>query len=92
MKTTFTLSNLTPEFYDGLGESIRGLLNMTDPEKFEYLSKSRHTFSNVKMKIGAGQFSDQVDLNSLMKQPHNVTFTLEPRRGYKLATFIHAKR
>lgn len=91
MKTTFTLSNLTPEFYTGYGAHLLGLLNMTDTEKFTYLDKSRTTFSNIKMKIGSGQFRDQVDLNSLLKQPHSVTFKLEPRRGYKLATFTHTK-
>jgi hypothetical protein len=91
MKTTFTLSNLTDEFYNGFGESITGLLNMPDNDKFAYLSKSRATFSNIKMKVGNGQFRDQVELNALLKQPHSVTFKLEPRRGYKLATFTHSK-
>ena len=90
MKTTFILSNLTDKFYSGFGESIVGLLNMSDAEKFAYLNKMRAGLpSAIKMKIGNGSFRDAVDLNSIVKRAHNVTFKLEPRKGYKLATFEH---
>ena len=90
MKTTFILSNLTDQFYSGFGESIVGLLNMTDTDKFAHLNKMRVELpSAIKMKIGNGSFRDIVELNSTVKRPHNVTFKLEPRKGYKLATFEH---
>ena len=42
------------------------------------------------LKVGSGQFRDQVELNQLLRQPHTVTCTVEPRRGYKLAVFEFA--
>jgi len=90
MKTTFILKDLSEQFYEGMGESIVGLLNMSDSDKFAYLNKARVNLK-ITMKIGSGQFRDSVDLNSLLKQPNNVTFKLEPRKGYKLATFEHSK-
>jgi len=90
MKTTFILKDLTPQFYEGFGESIVGLLNMTDADKFTYLNKSRINLK-ITMKIGSGQFRDTVELNQLLRQPHAVQFKLESRKGYKLATFNHLK-
>lgn len=86
MKVTFILKNVTEAFYMGMGESIKGLLNMTDVDKFTYLNKVRHDHV-FGMKIGKGQFRDAVELNAMLRTNPAVSFSLEPRRGYKLATF-----
>ena len=89
MKVTFILKNLTDAFYDGNGDSIVGLNTLTDAEKFQKLSRLskgdlRHC---VSMKIGSGQFRDAVDLNMLLREPVTYSYRLEPRKGYRLATF-----
>ena len=89
IKVTFTLRDLTDVFYEGTGDDrIKGLNNMDDAEKFAYLSKkSKEGTLSIKMKIASGQFKDAVALNSLIRSPCNYKFKLEPRVGYKLATF-----
>lgn len=74
--------------FEGMGDSIIGLLNMTDADKFTHLNKQLERFP---MKVGNGSFRDRVELNSMIKGPHTITFKLEPRRGYKLATFAFSK-
>ena len=86
MKTTVILKDFTDDFYNGVGESIKGLLNMTDEEKFAYLTNLGHQ-KRVSVKIGDGSFRDRVELNGMLRSPCKYTFKLEPRRGYKLATF-----
>mgnify|MGYP003560684088 CR=1 FL=1 len=87
MKVTVILKDFTEQFYNGFGESIPGLLNMADPEKFEKL-RLMNAEKRVTMKIGNGSFRDQVDLNCIRKSPKaQYTFKIEPRKGYKLATF-----
>lgn len=83
MKVTFILKNLTDRFYDGLSD-------LSNTDKFWELRKLsagdlRHCIS---MKIGTGQFRDAVDLNEIVKRDHSATFKIEPRKGYRLATFI----
>lgn len=90
MKVTFILRNLTDRFYNGNGSSIAGLLNLSDSDKFWELRKLatgdlRHC---VSMKVGTGQLRDAVDLNAIVKREHSVSFKIEPRKGYRLATFI----
>jgi len=88
MRVTFILKHLTEAFFAGHGESIRGLDNMPDREKFDYLAKySKNGTGSVSMKIGSGQFRDAVDLNALLRKPVTVAYKLEPRKGYRLATF-----
>ena len=84
IKVTVIIKDVTDAFFVGMGESIVGLLNMTDADKFTNLNKQLERFP---MKIGSGSFRDRVELNSMIKRPHTITFKLEPRRGYKLATF-----
>lgn len=88
IKVTVIIRDVTDAFFEGVGDSIIGLLNMTDADKFSYLNKRSGRFP---MKIGNGSFRDKVDLNSMIKGPHTITFNLEPRRGYKLATFTFSK-
>jgi hypothetical protein len=87
MKVTVILKDFTEQFYNGFGESIPGLLNMANPEKFEKL-RLMSAEKRVTMRIGNGSFRDQVDLNSIRKSQHpQYSFKIEPRKGYKLATF-----
>lgn len=96
VKVTFTLKNLTDEFYNGGGVTggrvtEHGLLNMSDAEKFKVLmdysfGDLRHAIS---MKIGTGNaFKDRVALNSVLRRNPTFEFSLGDRKGYKLATFI----
>lgn len=89
MKTTFVLKDLSEAFYKGHGDSIKGLDKMTDREKFDYLNKKAfERVLNITMKIGpSNSFRDRVDLNAMLKGPCIVSYKLEARRGYKLATF-----
>ena len=84
MKVTFIIKHFT----DYAFEKLEG---MTNAERYECLRKAakgdlKHI---VSMKIGNGQFNQAVDFNIIMKAPKGVDFEykLEPRRGYKLATF-----
>ena len=86
MKITFILKDLTDAFYEGFGESIVGLLNMADPDKFAKLNKMAHE-KRVKMKIGNDSFRDKVELTQMLRSPCAYSFKLEPRKGYRLATF-----
>lgn len=89
MKVTFILRDLTEAFYEGNGGAIIGINSMPDADKFAHLSKQangdlRHC---VSMKIGNGSFRDKADLNSLVRDGASYTCRLEPRKGYRLATF-----
>lgn len=90
MKVTFIIKNMADVFYDGNESgSITGLNNMTPSVAFWKLNKCAlgDLAHNITMKIGRGSFADKVDLNRMLKSPHKITMNLEPRRGYKLATF-----
>lgn len=89
MKVTFTLKDLSDMFYEGHGTTIVGFNSMEDRDKLTYLmQKSSSMPSNIKMKIGSGsQFKDRVELNQILRTNYSVVYSLEPRKGYKLATF-----
>ena len=92
MKVTFIIRNMSPVFFDGTESgSIPGLNSHSDVEKLAYLLKAARgdLGHNITVKIGSGQFRDTVELNLIMKRPsgYAATYKLEPRRGYKLATF-----
>lgn len=86
MKVTCILKDFAEQFYTGFGESIVGLNNMSDADKFETCRKLASE-KRISMKIATGQFRDAVELNSMRRGPCVFTFKLEPRKGYKLATF-----
>ena len=90
MKVTFILKDKAEEFYNGMGGAFKGLLNMVDKEKFDYLNKNRH-MHGCSMKIGNGQFREAVELNQMLRTEPSIMFKLESRRGYKLATFTFVK-
>lgn len=83
MKVTFIIQNLTESAFDRLADK-------SSQAKFTQLNTwaqgdLRHC---VKMKIGNGSFRDKVELNQLLRREAKVEYKLEPRKGYKLATFI----
>jgi len=89
VKVTFTLTDLSDAFYEGRGEDIKGLNNMTDEEKFNYLKKKAgERYPGIRIKIGTGQFRQAVDLNMMIRKPCDYKYKLSPRVGYKLATFV----
>ena len=87
MKITYILKDFTPAFYDGLLPSIVGFSTLSDSDKFKKLERMRGE-QRVSCKVGnCDSFRDKVELNSTLKGPHSIQFKLEPRKGYKLATF-----
>ena len=87
MKVTVILKDFTEQFYTGTDSgSIIGMLNMADADKFETCRRLAGE-KRVTMKIGTGQFRDAVELNAMRRNPCTFTFKLDPRKGYKLATF-----
>ena len=88
MKVTAIIKNANDAFFEGFGESIIGLNNMSDKEKFDYLLNTGVTNpSMVTTKVGGGMFRDKVELNQLRRKDFSLTYKLENRKGYKLATF-----
>ena len=91
MRCTFILKDFTDQFFHGTDSgSIVGLLNMPDEDKFRKLCRMADE-RRVTRKIGSGQFRDAVDLNSILRGPCAFAFNLEPRKGYKLASFEISK-
>ena len=90
MKVTCIMQDFTDEFYTGHGDSIIGFNTLTNAEKFDKC-KRLSADKRIKMKIESGQFRDAVELNAMMRSPCNIEFKIEPRRGYKLATFEISK-
>lgn len=88
MKVTAIIKNVSDSFFLGFGDSIQGLNNMTDLEKFNYLmNKGVSSPDTVTTKVGGNMFRDKVELNQLRRKPFSLTYKLENRKGYKLATF-----
>jgi hypothetical protein len=88
MKVTAIIKNANDAFFEGFGESIIGLNNMGDKEKFNYLlNMGVSSPSMVSTKVGSGMFRDKVELNQLRRKEFSLTYKLENRKGYKLATF-----
>lgn len=86
MRVTVILKNFTEQFYFGAGESIKGFMLKPNHEKFDQC-KRLHDDRRASMKIGTGHFRDQVELNQMLRGGNAMDFSLEPRKGYKLATF-----
>jgi hypothetical protein len=88
MKVTAIIKNVNDAFFQGFGDSIKGLDNMSDLEKFNYLLNKGVTDPQiVSTKVGGGMFKDRVALNQLRRGYFELSYKLENRRGYKLATF-----
>lgn len=98
MKVTFILKDLSEAFFKGNDVPpdspiyIRGLNNLTDYYKFYHLKgKAARKELQITIKVGnSDSFRDKVELNQILnKKPEEIkiSYKLEPRRGYKLATF-----
>lgn len=88
MRVTFILRDLSDDFFNGRGDSMTGLLNMSDDEKFNHLKKLATDHPSLwPMKIGNGSFRDRVELNQILRGSPPISFTLSPRKGYKIALF-----
>lgn len=96
MKVTFILKDLSEAFFNGNGMPvdsliyIKGLNNLTDLEKFYHLKdKAARKELQITIKVGnSDAFRDRVELNQILrKENKTISYKLEPRRGYKLATF-----
>jgi hypothetical protein len=86
MKITFILRNLTDV-------AIAETAAMEPRAAYDRLHK--WAFGDLKhcvaVKFGVNNaFRDRVDANQLLKSDCKITFKIEPRRGYRLATFILA--
>lgn len=83
MQTTFIVKNLTEE-------TLTDLAAMEPRAAHDQLIKwafgdLRHC---VSVKHGSGAFRDRVDWNGLYKRGAPMTAKIEPRKGYKLFTFM----
>jgi hypothetical protein len=88
MKVNSIIKDVSETFFEGFGESIKGFNNMTDKEKFDYLlNMGVSNPSMVSTKVGGGMFRDKVELNQLRRKEFSLSYKLENRKGYKLATF-----
>jgi len=88
MKITAIIKNVNEQFFNGFGDSIQGLNNMDDKEKFNYLmNMGVSSPSMVTTKVGSGMFKDKVELNQLRRKDFTLNYKLENRKGYKLAIF-----
>jgi hypothetical protein len=88
MKITATIKNVSEHFFSGFGESIVGLNNLDDREKLNYLlNRGVSEPWSISTKVGNGSFSDRIALNQLRRKDYQITYKLENRKGYKLATF-----
>ena len=88
MKVTAIIKNANDAFFEGFGGSIIGLNNMDAKQKFDYLlNMGVSNPSMVSTKVGGGMFRDKVELNQLRRKDFSLSYKLEARKGYKLATF-----
>jgi len=98
MKVTFTIQGKTDAFYHGNADQyppdsimrVKGLSEYTThTERFTRLQDLSRENLGVKMRVGTcNAFRDRVELNQLIRSGKEPSYTLEPRRGYNLATFL----
>ena len=79
LRATFTLKNLTDTY-------LASLAKCEPRQAYLHLFAQRQDL-NISLKVGTGQMRDAVAFNDAFKAGQPMTFTLEPRKGYKLATF-----
>lgn len=91
MKVTFIIRNVTDVFYEGRGDAVKGINQMDDRERFYYLNRQATVGDLrdcVSMKVGRNNsMQDKADLNLMLRKPCTFDYKLEPRKGYRLATF-----
>lgn len=83
MKCTVILHNLTDAFYEELALYF-------PKTKWNKINKLAPQLSPgcISIKIGNGSFRDKVEFNNMFRHKKEIEYKLEPRKGYKLATFI----
>jgi len=87
MKATAILRNFSDTFWNGAEHfPIPGFLTQSPKEQWARVQDLRRD-GLATLKIETGQFRDQVELNQILRGEHTIACTVEPRRGYKLATF-----
>lgn len=95
MKVTFILENKSECYFKGNAERLPeghvmrvvGLDNLpSNAARFAQLQKDTNN-GFAKMKVGSGAFRDRVELNQILRKSPEPSYKLEPRKGYKLATF-----
>ena len=104
MKATAILRDFSESFFTGIIRFSDGTVSdlkgtgfdlMSPREKWEHCRRESTPYGSGKpripVKIGNGSFRDQVDLNTILQGPHEITCTVAPRRGYLLATFDFRK-
>jgi hypothetical protein len=92
VKVTFIVKDLSDAFYNGSEFLGKGYNSMTPDEQFAKLCELSRDL-NIKMKVGSdNSFRVRVDLNMMRREPHDIISKLEPRRGYKLATFTFSQK
>jgi hypothetical protein len=82
LKATFTLKNLTATYLEQLAQQ--------EPRRaYQMLRDSQRDLGHaISLKIGTGgQMQDAIDFNNAFKSDKPMQFKIEPRVGYKLATF-----
>lgn len=82
MQTTFIVKDLPDDM-------LGGVMAMNPREAHDKLTKwalgdLKHC---VSVKYGRGSFGCRVDWNGLLKRDKPMTFSIGPRKGYKLITF-----
>lgn len=92
MKVTFIIRDVGDDFFNGIPHLPSfgpGLLNMEPIKAFEKLENLASTGDKrIAMRVGsANAFRDRVDLNQLRRSQKPPAFKLEPRKGYRLATY-----
>lgn len=88
---TAIIKDMSEQFYNGF-PGHAGFLDLDAAGKWDRVCKMhRDPAYKCTIKIGNGSFRDQVELNGLKQRGGRViTCKLEPRKGYKLATFEFA--
>ena len=81
LKATFTIKNMSEAY-------LASLTKCEPRQAFQVLRDSQRDLGHaISMKVGTGQIRNAVEFNDAFKANKPMTFTLEPRKGYKLATF-----
>lgn len=90
MTATVILKNLSDAFWHGSEFVGPGFFAQTPAQQWERC-KRLAADGMASIRIGHGAFREQVEFNSAMREPHEITSRVEPRKGYKLATFTFSR-
>jgi len=91
MKVTAILRNLSDVFWHGAGHFPTPGFLTQEPKAQWARVQTLCRDGLATLKIETGQLRDQVELNQILRGAHTIACRIEPRRGYKLATFTIEK-